>query len=343
MGFFDKLFGKSATSTPSLAANVAIDGHPIGLSFAAGDRKLAVLTGEGTLSILDVKTASVLSATIVHPDGGLALSVDASTGRIATGGMDGRARVIDATSGAIERDAELPKGGWIEHLAWWDTTLVCGHGKRVSAIDRAGTVRTIGDHASTVGGVSVVGDRLAVARFGGADLWSLGPNIEGPIALEWPSSLVAIAWSPDLRFLAAGCQDSALHFWRMPSRSDSMMGGYESKPKHLAWSPDSAWLATAGGRDVVVWSYTGEGPEGTTPLQLRGHDRSVSALAYALDGKILVSGGRDGRVCVWRSGVEADPIARLDVGGVIERVAISDDGAWIAAASSEGRVTLYRR
>ncbi|MBN8611035.1 MAG: hypothetical protein J0L92_10650 [Deltaproteobacteria bacterium] len=340
MGFFDKLFGKSA---PSLAGRVAIDGHPVGLAFAAGDRKLAVLTGEGALTVIDVKTASVVSTTVAHDEGGLALAVDASTSRIATSGMDGRARVVDASSGVIEREGVLGEHVWIEHLAWWNTTLVCAHGKRVSSIDRAGLVQTIGDHATTVGGLSIVDDRLAVARFGGADVWSLGAKVEGPVVLEWPSSLVAIAWSPDLRFLAAGCQDSSLHFWRMPSRSDSMMGGYETKPKLLAWSPDSAWLATAGGRDVVVWSYVGEGPEGTTPLQLRGHDANISALSYASDGKILVSGGRDGRVCVWRGGTEGEAVARLDVGGVIERIAISDDGAWIAAASSEGGVHLFRR
>ncbi len=346
MGFFDKLFGKSGP--PSPASIVPIDGHPVGLAFAAGDRKLAVLTGEGTLTIIDVKTAGVVSRTTAHAEGGLALVVDASTGRIATGGMDGRARVVDASSGAVEREVELAKGAWIEQLAWWDATLVCAHGKRVCTVDRAGAVTTIGDHASTVAGLSIVGDRLAVARFGGADLWTLGATPAGPESLEWPSSLVSIAWSPDLRFLAAGCQDNAIHFWRMElrpdgTRSDSMMGGYPSKPKVIAWAPTSDWLATAGGNDVVVWSYSGEGPEGTSPVQLRGHDATVSALAYASDGKILVSGGRDGRVCVWRGGREAEPLARFDVGGVIERVAISDDGAWIAAASSEGSVRIFRR
>jgi WD40 repeat protein len=341
MGFFDKLFGKKAA--PTLAATVPIEGHPVGLAFAAGDRKLAALTGEGSLVVIDVKVGAVVSRAAVHAQGGLCLAVDASTGRIATGGMDGCARVTDASSGAIEREATLAKDVWVEHLAWWDTTLVCAHGKRVCLLDARGEIRMVGDHASTVAGLSVVGDRLAVARFGAADLWGLGAKLEGPTALEWPSSLVSVAWSPDLRFLAAGCQDNALHFWRMPSRSDSMMGGYPSKPKLIAWSPTSAWLASAGGPDVVVWSFAGDGPEGTTPLQLRAHTKNVSSLAASADARLIVSGGRDGLVCVWASGEAAAPLARLEVGGVIERVAISDDGAWIAAASSEGSVAILRR
>ncbi|MBX7193807.1 MAG: hypothetical protein K1X94_17275 [Sandaracinaceae bacterium] len=341
MGFFDKLFGKRPP--PTLAATAAIEGHPVGLAFAAGDRKLAALTGEGCLVVIDVKAGAVSSRALVHEEGALALAVDASTARIATSGMDGRVCVTDASSGATEQDLTLAKGVWVEHLAWWNTTLVATHGKRVSLVDAKGGVRVVGDHASTVAALSVVGDRLAVARFGGADVYRLGHVIEGPTALSWPSSLVSIAWSPDLRFVAAGCQDSALHFWRMPSGSDSMMGGYASKPKVIAWSPESDWLASAGGPDVVVWRFAGQGPEGTTPLQLRAHAKSVSSLAYALDGKLLVSGGRDGLVCVWKSGVEAEPIARFELGGVIEHVAISDDGAWIAAASSEGSVAIYRR
>lgn len=342
MGFFDKLFGKSTPSV-SVVARIAIDGHPVGLAFASGDRSLVVLTGEGSLARIDVKSARVVDSSMAHAEGGLALSTHGSGKSVATSGMDGRVRIVDASTGTTSREVLVAKGAWIDQLAWWNDTLLCAHGKRVSAIDSTGAVSAIGDHASTVSGLSIADARLAVARFGGADLWTLGPKKEGPIALEWPSSLVAIAWSPDLRFLAAGCQDNALHFWRMPSRMDSMMGGYESKPKLLAWSPDSAWLATAGGRDVVVWSYVGDGPEGTTPLQLRGHDANVSALAYARDGNGLVSGGRDGRVCVWRGGVEAEPLARFELGGVIERVAFSSDGAHFAAASSEGFVEIYRR
>jgi hypothetical protein len=341
MGFFDKLLGRR--SPPTLAATVQLEGHPVGVAFAAGDRKLGVLTGEGCLVVVDPRAGAAVSRTQAHAEGGLCLAVDASTARIATGGMDGGVRVTDASSGATEREVSLAPGVWVEHLAWWDTSLVCAFGKRVCLLDTRGEVRVVGDHPSTVAGISVVGDRLAVARFGAADLWGLGPKLEGPTALEWPSSLVSIAWSPDLRFLAAGCQDHALHFWRMPSRSDSMMGGYPSKPKVIAWSPSSAWLASAGGPDVVVWSFAGQGPEGTTPLQLRAHTKNVSALEFSADGKILVSGGRDGLVCVWAVGVEAPPMARFEVGGLIERVAISEDGAWIAAASSEGSIAIFRR
>ena len=154
---------------------------------------------------------------------------------------------------------------------------------------------------------------------------------------------MSIAWSPGERFLAAGCQDNALHFWRMPKGDDSMMGGYASKPKVLAWSPRGETLATAGGEDVVVWSFRGAGPEGTTPVQLRAHTRAVASLAWSPDGKLLASGGRDGALCVFSADREAPPLARLELGGTVEQVAFSSDGAWLAAATSLGSLHLVRR
>jgi WD40 repeat protein len=351
MGFFDKVFG---ARTPGFAptGTLVLGGHPVGLAFVAADRKLAALTGEGTLVLADVGTCSERARVSAHEAGALALAVDASTSRVATGGMDGHVRVHDASTGALAWEASVaPAGRWVEHLAWWDARVLAAQGRSVAVASRDGVERTLGPHASTVAGLSVGSVEgsplLAVARFGGADVWDLAaPSTSpsaAPRALEWPSSLVSIAWSPDGRFLAAGCQDSALHFWRMPAGDDSMMGGYASKPKVLAWSPRGDALASAGGEDVVVWSFRGAGPEGTTPLQLRGHARTVTALAWSPDGKHLASGGRDGALLVFATSGEAPPVARLELGGSVEHVAFSADGAWLAATSSEGTLQIVRR
>lgn len=348
MGFLDKLFGARAPGFAP-AGTVALGGHPVGLAFVAADRKLAALTGEGELVLVDVGSADERARLAAHDDGALALAVDGSSARVATGGMDGSVRVHDASSGSLEWEAPVaPAGRWVEHLAWWEARVCAAHGRSVALVGPGGVERTLGPHASTVAGLSLGSGadghaRLAVARFGGADVWDLAVPGDAPRALEWPSSLVSIAWSPDGRFLAAGCQDSALHFWRMPGGDDSMMGGYASKPKVLAWSPRGDALATAGGEDVVVWSFRGAGPEGTTPLQLRGHARTVTALAWSPDGKHLASGGRDGALLVFGTGAEAPPVARLALGGAVEHVAFSGDGAWLAATSSEGTLQIVRR
>ncbi|GAB4212912.1 MAG: hypothetical protein OHK0013_36210 [Sandaracinaceae bacterium] len=345
MGLFDQLFGRRDAF--EVVTDVALEGHPVGLAFTAGDRKLVALTGEGTVVVVDIAQRASPRRTEVHTGGALSLAAHASRPRIATGGMDGRVAFLDATSGALEREQMLAPGGWIEHLLWWEDTLVAAHGRTVSLIAPDGSTRRLGPHASTVAGLSLGrGARgepaLAVARFGGLDVHPLGRD-EPPRTLAWSSSLVSVAWSPDGRFVAAGCQDNALHFWRMPSGDDSMMGGYPGKPKVIAWSPASDALATAGAEDVVVWSFRGAGPEGTTPLELRAHARSVTALAWSPDGRLLASGARDGDCCVHDGRREGPPLVRLELGGTVAALAFSGDGRWLAAASSEGLLRLVRR
>lgn len=342
MTFFGKLFGRAA-KTPSLAREIHVDGHPIALSFATGDRVLAVLTGEGRLATFEIESGAALGNVVGHAGGATALAVDPTSARIATAGVDGAARVFDAASLAVEREAMLDASAWVEHLAWWGSLLVVAHGKRVSLIGSDGSVRPLGTYPSTVAGIDVCGDRLAVARFGGADVVDLARLDATPRHLEWSSSLVSIAWSPDARFLAAGCQDNAIHFWRWPDGTDSMMGGYPGKPKAIAWAPTSEWLATGGASDVVVWSFRGPGPEGTTPLQLRRHERPVQALCFSPDGALLASGARDGLVLVWRADTERPPLFELNLGGTVEAVVFSRNGAWMAAGSSTGRIAVLRR
>jgi hypothetical protein len=329
---------------PTLAATAAIEGHPVGLAFAAGDRKLAALTGEGCLVVIDVKSGAASARSLVHEEGGLCLAVDASTGRIATGGMDGRVRVTDASSGAIERQAVLSAGAWVEHLAWWETTLVCAHGKRVCLLDPRGEIRVLGDHASTVAGLSVVGDRLAVARFGAADLWALGGKPEGPTALEWPSSLVSIAWSPDLALPRGGMsgQRPALLADALARRLDDGRLPEQAQGPRVASvervARDGRWPR----RGRVALRRRGPGGHDAAPAA-RAHEERLGAGVLCGREAPRERRPRGGSVCVWASGVEAEPVARFEIGGVIEHVAISDDGAWIAAASSEGSVAILRR
>jgi WD40 repeat protein len=71
----------------------------------------------------------------------------------------------------------------------------------------------------------------------------------------------------------------------------------------LAVSPHAAVIAT-GGHDpetnakITLW-------DAATLVRTRefeGHDQPVSALAFSSDGKILVSGGRDGVANIWQVG-----------------------------------------
>ena len=121
------------------------------------------------------------------------------------------------------------------------------------------------------------------------------------------------------------------------------MSGYETKPKHLAWSRDGEWLATSGSWDVTLWRFRKGSPEGTSPTTLRRHRAPLRALAFAPKGRRLVSGCEGGLVCLWdqlEDFVAPSAVVALDAG--VESVAFSPKGAGLrlAAGDANGGVHL---
>ena len=150
--------------------------------------------------------------------------------------------------------------------------------------------------------------------------------------------------SPDGDTVACGSQDNSVHFWRRSTGNDSMMGGYLGKPSALAFDNTGTLLATGGGEAVTVWSFDGDGPEGTRPGVLEAHSEPVTSLIFSPNRPILASGARDGSVVLWalrRDGVgQAVGAARLDdlVAGLVWR----PDGEGLAALDAKGGVTCWR-
>ena len=86
---------------------------------------------------------------------------------------------------------------------------------------------------------------------------------------------------------------------------------------------------------VVVWN-TETGKRATRPA---GHNGTVTCLAYAPCGKLLVSGSLDKTVRLWKpTGEHVRKLA--DHGDAITGVAISPDGKLLASASADGDLRL---
>jgi WD40 repeat protein len=162
--------------------------------------------------------------------------------------------------------------------------------------------------------------------------------------LEWKGSLVSMVLSPDGDIVACGSQDNSVHFWRRSTEQDSMMAGYPGKPSALAFNDTGTLLATGGGEAVTVWSFQGDGPEGTRPGVLDLHVQPITNLAFAHRGMRLASGARDGAVVVWalRSNGEGYVVGAAVVADVVAKVAWRPDGRALAALDARGGVTVWR-
>lgn len=123
-----------------------------------------------------------------------------------------------------------------------------------------------------------------------------------------------------------------------------MMSGYAGKPSALAFDGTGSLLATGGGEAVTVWSFQGDGPEGTRPGILELHVQPVTALSFAWRGMRLASGARDGAVVVWGLGSDgqADPVGAALVDDVVAELAWRPDDRALAALDARGGVTVWR-
>ncbi|MBK8692930.1 MAG: PD40 domain-containing protein [Deltaproteobacteria bacterium] len=324
--------------------------YALGVTWSGDGKLLAAATSTGEVTVFDGDTGAVKWTRLVHPEGMCALAFapgDASV--LATGGMDGTARLLDAADG--RELASLPCGrAWVEHVAWspdgkWLATAAA---KVLRLWTAAGDpwMETPAQE-STLTGLAWRGDGAEVATicYGGARLWGLAERGSSR-QLEWKGSLVSVAWSPDGEVLACGSQDCSVHFWRVKTDIDSQMTGYPLKVKSLAWDGASTMLATSGDVDTTVWKFEGKGPEGSQPVTLKGHEGPVTALAFARKGGMLASGGADGVVALWEPKKGPTPrgagfgVAGTEAGEV-SGVAWRGDGKALASADATGVVTVW--
>lgn len=124
-------------------------------------------------------------------------------------------------------------------------------------------VQQFEDHSSTIADIAwhpVVPRLFATSSYGGARLWNLKQTSHKRY-LEWKGSLLNIAYSPNGKVLAAGCQDGAARIWLFTSGHDLFMDGYPTKVQRtLVGFLIQTYLATGGGAgDIIIWDFSGKG------------------------------------------------------------------------------------
>ncbi len=158
-------------------------------------------------------------------------------------------------------------------------------------------------------------------------------------------SVVAVAFSPDGRWLATASEDSSARLWDVsaadPTAAPIVLSGHADGVTAVAFSPDGRWLAT-GSRDssTRLWDVSAADPA-AAPIVLQGHADIVWAVAFSPDGHWLVTGSEDSSARLWDLSA-ADPAAAPIVlpghAYSVSDVAFSPDGHWLATASDTARL-----
>lgn len=317
------------------------------LALSPDGERLAVGTAAGELLVASAKSGEPSWRRTLLA--GAVLDVDWSPrgDRLVVAGEDDDARICSAVDGAVM--ASLPgRAAWVEQAAWSSTGehVAAASGPVVRIFDADGRPHLeTEDHESTVAAMQWSGDgsRIATASYGGLHVWAVAPGARSR-NFPWKGSLISLAWSPGGKVIACGTQECGVRFWRLASGSASEMKGYPQKPRALAWDSRGRWLATGGAPIVLVWDFSGRGPEGTRPIQLAGHEEPISALAFAPHTERLVSGSQDGSLLVWEPGRSRKPVARARLDGEVTDLVWdrSCERAYAAAADGFVRAVMPR-
>jgi len=281
-----------------------------------------------------------------HSGGLLAMSIHPEGEIFATSGQDGNIQIYNCHEGKLIKTLDLGKA-WVEHLKWSNDGLflAVASSKKVYIFNEIGDEKWVSDdHPSTVSAIKWSNkNELATACYGRVTFFDIVNNKTNQ-KLEWKGSLVSMEISPDGDIVACGSQDNSVHFWRRSTGMDAEMTGYPSKPSHLSFDDSGKLLATSGSERITVWSFIGNGPEGTMPGELCHHTEPISSLAFSNKGMLVASGSRDGSVVAsfLKNDGNGDPVGAAFAGDLVGAISWRPDDCALAAVNAKGVVNVWK-
>ncbi|WP_299292169.1 WD40 repeat domain-containing protein [Nitrosopumilus sp.] len=281
-----------------------------------------------------------------HEFGTMEISWSPDNSKLASVGQDGHVKIWNVKTQKITKTL---KGGsqWVEHVSWSPNGdyIASAAGKILKIWSSDGNLfQEYKEHPSTITAFqwNANGTEIATTSYGKILIFLIGVD-EPKTTLPYPSSLVSLSWHSSGKWIVAGTQEGSLGGWELPPTDDSHfeINGYETKVTHLSWSKNGRNLASAGGSMIVIWDFSGKGPEGKEAKVLRD-DRRITQMSYQNNGDLLVSGTKDGSILFWRPTVPEKPRLVFEVDGAISQLEWSKDGSSLVVCSEDGKVRIWK-
>jgi WD40 repeat protein len=157
--------------------------------------------------------------------------------------------------------------------------------------------------------------------------------------------LNCVAWSPAGHTIAVGLSNHSVVLLPVTKNGEVTKGptlkGHADSVSAVAFSPDGAWLASAGyDRRVVIWDVaTGQAKQ----QRIVEHQEPIQCLAVHPGGRVVATGSWDGSIRLWKAS-DLSPIASVTGPpfSAVEGLSFNTKGTRLAVASSDGTIGIWK-
>lgn len=194
-------------------------------------------------------------------------------------------------------------------------------------------------HESAVNAVVVIpGGKLAT---GGEDgqvaIWNDGQAAPSTVLKGHTAPVVALAASPDGKWIASASWDRSIRLTPVGGGETKVLQGHQDNVNAIAFTQDGSALVSAG-YDLTVRIWPLAKLDAPVTAQVPS---PLNAIAIARDGEIVVAGA-DGKVYFLSPAGDIKGSAQAAERPIIS-LAVSPDGAFVAAAAIAGSVAIIER
>eukprot|EP00929_Paragymnodinium_shiwhaense_P076682 TRINITY_DN39468_c0_g1_i1.p1 TRINITY_DN39468_c0_g1~~TRINITY_DN39468_c0_g1_i1.p1 ORF type:complete len:491 (-),score=122.01 TRINITY_DN39468_c0_g1_i1:88-1560(-) len=159
-------------------------------------------------------------------------------------------------------------------------------------------------------------------------------------------TVVHVAWLSDSLLISAA-MDGEVMVWNMDAtgkrpQPDKIIEAQHVPLYAMAVCPDAKNFATGSGAktdNLKLWTLADEPCRPSRTF--KGHESEVYSLVWSLSGDKLLSGSKDGTLCVHNVTVDAAQVSLKAHDGVLQSLALDKVGFTLCTASSDGAVNVY--
>jgi WD40 repeat protein len=321
---------------------------PCGVCLSPDGRRLASVTEDDTILMLDVLSGRPLCEPLRGHEGPISSLTFSPDGRfLASGSYDKTIRVWDGLTGKPVAEPLRGHQDWVTSVAFGPDSRILASGSSDATI-RTWDVATgipvrepLQGHEASVSSVAFCPLGRVLAS-GSEDetirLWdaSTGEPLDKPFH-EAGGGVLEVSFSPDGQTLASTSADDSIRLWDMKTSELRVepLTGHQDRVVSVTFSPDAQTLASASrDKTIRLWDASTGEPLGEP---LRGHQDWITSVSFSLDGRMLVSAGFDDTIRLWDA-LKCETPGKI---GQAISVCFSPDGRTLASTSDDTAIRLW--